>query len=206
MAAIAHRITSLVIVFALSGTPAVAACLSLCLHSQMAAAGAAGGAHAGHAAHAAHGARADHTGHGSHAAHTAPPARADYARHAHHTVAEAAVAPSAVADHAVADSPAASPHAHHAATASTQPGASRADAPPSAPSDGYLVGRCDSCCGPVAVATGPGVKRTDGRALAMVPAVPMAPFRLSITSCATVSPSPQVPPPSPVRAPLALRI
>lgn len=109
---------------------------------------------------------------------------------------------------AVAEPAAASPHAHHGTAASPQPTASLAGASPLAPSDARLVGSCDSCCvaGPGAFVAGPGVERTDGKALAMAQAVSVVSFQLSATTHTAPLPGPPVPPPSPTRAPLALRI
>ena len=156
-----HRLTSFVMAFALSGSPAaLSACMALCLDGPMG------------AASATDGGQVDHKGHG-----------------------------------AVAEPAAASPHAHHGTTASTQPAASLASATPLAPSDARLVGSCDSCCvaGPVAFAAGPGVERTDGKAFATAPAVSVA-FQVMAATHAAAPPSSPVPPPSPTRAPLALRI
>jgi hypothetical protein len=111
--------------------------------------------------------------------------------------------------HAVVTEPAApSPHAHHGTAASSQPTASVVDPSPLAPSAARVVGTCDSCCvaGPAAFAAGPGIARTDGKALAMAPAVAVALFQVSVATDTAAPPSPPVPPPSPTRAPLALRI
>jgi hypothetical protein len=111
-------------------------------------------------------------------------------------------------DHGVAAEPASvSPHADHGTAASTQLTASLASASPLAPSDARLTGCCDSCCvaGPVAFTAGPGVERTDGTAFATAPAVSVA-FHVIAATHAAARPSPPVPPPSPTRAPLALRI
>jgi hypothetical protein len=111
-------------------------------------------------------------------------------------------------DHGAMTEPAAvSRHAHHGTAASTQPAASLASASPLAPSDARLVGSCDSCCvaGPVAFAAGPGVERTDGKAFATAPAVSVA-FQVVAATHAAAPQSSPVPPPSPTRAPLALRI
>jgi hypothetical protein len=101
-----------------------------------------------------------------------------------------------------------SPHVHHGTAAPTQPTATVPTASPLVPSDARLVGSCDNCCvaGPIAFAAGPGVERTDGKAFAMAPTVLVASFRLSATTHTAPLPGPPIPPPSPTRAPLALRI
>lgn len=158
----AHRMTSFVMAFALSGSPAVlTACMPLCLDSPMA------------AASAMDGTQADHEGHG-----------------------------------AVAEPAAASPHAHHGTAASAQATASLASASPLAQSDARLVGSCDSCCvaGPVAFAAGPSVERAAGKAFATARVAAVTLFQESVATHAAAPPRPPVPPPSPTRAPLALRI
>ena len=99
-----------------------------------------------------------------------------------------------------------SPHAHHGASAALP--AAHANASPRTTSHARLVGTCDDCCGsgPLAFAAGPGVERTDGKALAMAPAVSVVSFHLTAATGVIVAPGPVVPPPSPTRAPLALRI
>lgn len=116
------------------------------------------------------------------------------------------------ADHqshgAVAEPAAVSPHAHHGTPASPQPSASVTNASLLPLSDARLVSSCDSCCvaSPVALVAGPGVERADGKAFATAPAVSVASFQVVAAMQAAAPPSPSVPPPSPTRAPLALRI
>jgi len=156
----AHRLVSVVLAFALSGSPAVlAACTALCMDSAV-------------AAHAADATPAGHQGHG------------------------------AITDAGVA------PHAHHSSPASPRPAVSAADPSPHAHSAARLVGACDSCCdaGAAAVVAGPGVERTSGQAFALAPTVAVAPFYPSVTTPRATPPSAHVPPPSPTRAPLTLRI
>jgi hypothetical protein len=157
----AHRVTSFVMAFALSGSPAVlSACMALCLDSPVAA------------------------------------NTTDVAKRGHD-------------DHAAVTEPAAtSPHAHHGTAASPQPVPSVANPSQLAPSDARLVGTCDNCClgGPVAFAAGPGVERADGKAFAIAPTAAVTLFQLSVAAHDAGPLRPPVPPPSPTRAPLALRI
>jgi hypothetical protein len=101
-----------------------------------------------------------------------------------------------------------SPHAHHGIAASTGPTAHAADASPMVPPDARLAGDCDDCCiaGTAALPAGPGVPRTDGQALATTPAVVLAAFQVRARPDQAAPLRPPVPPPSPTRAPLALRI
>jgi hypothetical protein len=111
--------------------------------------------------------------------------------------------------HAAVTAPAAaSPHAHHGPEASPQPPASVADRSPRAPSHARLVSTCDNCCiaGPVAFAAVAGVERTNGKSLGLTPTAAVMLFQASVAAYAAVPSSPPVPPPSPTRAPLALRI
>ncbi len=156
-----HRLTSVVMAFALSGSPAVlSACMALCLDSPV----------------AANTTDATQAGHEDHAVVTEPAA--------------------------------ASPHAHHGTAVSPPPAASEANPSPLAPSDARLIGNCDNCCvaGPVGLAAGPAVERTDGKTFAMAPTVAVALFQVSVAAAAAPPLKPLVPPPSPTRAPLALRI
>lgn len=116
------------------------------------------------------------------------------AAHTHHMSHGAAPGPISV-----------SPHAHHASTASAQPAAAATTSPLGG--DARVVGNCVTPCLPGAMAfgTGPGVDRTDGKALGVALGVEVVPFHLSLTAQPAATSSP-IPPQSPIRAPLPLRI
>lgn len=108
----------------------------------------------------------------------------------------------------VAAPAAASAHAHHDTSASARPHEGVANTAPRPDSDARLVGDCDDCCaaGAVAFAAAPAVDRADAKAFAAVPAVPVASFQPRAATDPAPAPTAPVPPPSPTRAPLALRI
>jgi hypothetical protein len=110
--------------------------------------------------------------------------------------------------HGMAEPAAASLHAHQGADASVHSAISGETASRPAPSDARLVRTCDTCCiaGPVALAAGPGIERIDGKAFAMAPSAAVALHQVSVATDTAAPPHPPVPPPSPTRAPLALRI
>ncbi len=110
----------------------------------------------------------------------------------HHDAHDGAAEPAAV-----------SPHAHHSAESSSAVNGAAALA-----AEARLVGRCDGCCGGglVEMAAGPGVERTDAKALAAAPCVEVASRHISVANRAVAPPSPPVPPASPIRSPLVLRI
>lgn len=97
-----------------------------------------------------------------------------------------------------------SPHAHHHGVA---PVPAMGAAVPSA-ADTRLVRTCDGCCGGglVEVAAGPGVERTDAKALGVAQGVEVESRDVSAANRAVTSSTPPVPPPSPTRSPLILRI
>lgn len=110
------------------------------------------------------------------------------------------------AGHASSPQPsAASEHAHHATPAAP---ASAAPAGDPAPSTARLAAGCDDCCpdGQAAVVATSGALRTN----ALVAGAPLptlaAPFFAATSGPGAASPVPPVPPPSPTRAPLVLRI
>lgn len=92
-----------------------------------------------------------------------------------------------------------SPHAHHAAAPSTEPGGSP---------DSRLVGSCDDCCGDglTGLAVGPGEKRTDAQADGVALAIEAVSLRVNVATPGVAPPSPPTPPPSPATTPLVLRI
>ena len=164
VASLPKRLTSLAIVIALSGSPAVlSACMALCLQGVATAASHTDGQSAGHTAHVA----------------AAVPAGAS--THAHH------------------GSPVSN---ESAATASATAASSRQS------SEAPLSATCTNCCpeGPAMLAAGLGVERTDAKAFGAAPAIQVASFRVSVASHAAAPLRPPVPPPSPTRAPLALRL
>jgi len=115
------------------------------------------------------------------------------------------------AAHASAPAPAASSgHAHHAAPA-THDAAASANERSSSPeaSAARLNPTCDRCCldGQVALVTGAGVERGHAPLLGSARLdSPVASFLLTTASFGARPPVPPVPPPSPVTAPLPLRI
>jgi len=156
-----HRLTCFALTLALSGSPAVlAACMALCLGSQVTAAPQAGDSRSGHSAH------------------------------------ESTLA-----------SVAASAHAHHGGSARVQ---SVANAVASRPlhhsSNARLVRSCHTCCADGLVAVAAGVERADTKAFGAAPSVQLASFQLNPATHVALLPNPPVSPPSPTRAPLALRI
>jgi len=101
---------------------------------------------------------------------------------------------------------AASGHAHHAAPASHEAASGRSSSPES--SHARLIATCGNCCvdGHAAVSTGVGVERAVAQKCAAAPsASPLASY-LWTTVVGASLPRPTVPPPSPTRAPLVLRI
>lgn len=100
---------------------------------------------------------------------------------------------------AVPEPAAATPHAHHTSAPSGHP----VGVP-----DARLVGNCSSCCGAglVELVAGPGVEKTDAKALGAAPTVDVALRRVTLSTRLVAALHPQVPPRSPVRAPLVLRI
>jgi hypothetical protein len=110
----------------------------------------------------------------------------------HHDAHDGAAEPAAV-----------SPHAHHSAAPSSAMDGALASA-----ADARLVGTCDGCCGAglVELAAGPGVEKTDAKALGAAPCVEVASRHISVANRAVAPPTPPVPPPSPIRSPLVLRI
>ena len=163
VASLPRRLTSLVMVFTLSGSPAVlAACMAVCL-GVATAASLEGSTSVGHAAH------------------TPVPAP---------TVA--------------------SGHAHHGSAASNEPTAvatNRAFSP--AWSDARVSAACGDCCaaGRLALVASAGVERVNALTLGAGPAAsPVASFLLTTSVLGASSPGPLLPPPSPTRAPLVLRI
>jgi hypothetical protein len=154
-------VTSFVMAFALSGSPAVlSACMALCVDSPAIVA----------------------TSHGTQSGH---------------------------AGHAAATEPAAtSLHAHHGTATPPQASPSVSNPSPLAPSDASLGGTCDNCCaaGPIAFAAGPGLERADGKAFAIASTAVVTLFPLSVAAHAAGPRRSPAPPPSPTRAPLALRI
>jgi hypothetical protein len=172
------RLTSLAIVFALSGSPAVrSACTAYCLHGVQPSAA----AHEGMTSE-------------GHAAHTSVAAPAVASVHAHHG-SSASYEPAAKAT--------SSPSSHEA------PPRDGPRAIPAERSDGRLSATCTNCRADwqFAFAAGPGVERTDTKYLGAAPMPSqVAPFLLTASAVEASPPGPPVPPPSPVRAPLVLRI
>ena len=116
-----------------------------------------------------------------HAAHLGTPAPAGASAHAHHG--------SSVSDEAAAAGP--------ATTSSQDLSEARLSAP------------CTNCCpeGQAMLAAGPGVERTDAKSFSAAPiASRMTSFLVTLPVLGASPPNPPVPPPSPIRAPLSLRI
>jgi hypothetical protein len=103
----------------------------------------------------------------------------------------------------------ASGHAHHPSPASHEPVASAVDdqSSPRSP-HARLIAPCDNYCPDgVALVAGPGVERTDARAFGAAPLVSSVASLLATRPVVGAMPhSPPVPPPSPTRTPLVLRI
>ena len=156
VASFVNRLACVAMAFALSGAPAVMACMALCLASPLSATSHAGSTPAHHEGH-----------------------------------------------HGAAEPAAVSPHAHHGTAH-----ASAVDAAAAASADGRLVGTCDGYCGgaPVELAAGPGVERTDAKALSVAQSIEVESLYVSVANRAAAPPSPPVQPPSPTSSPLALRI
>ena len=120
-------------------------------------------------------------------------------------------APVGHAAHAFASTPAVSSgHGHHAVPATHESHASgdeRSSSPEA--SAARLTPTCDSCCldGQVALVAGASVERVHAPVPGSAPlALPVASFLLTTASFGALPPGPPVPPPSPVTAPLPLRI
>lgn len=116
------------------------------------------------------------------------------------------------AAHASAPAPAVSSgHAHHAAPATHDANAS-ADERSSSPeaSAARLTSTCNSCCDDgrqVALVAGAGVERPDGHVFGVAAITPqVASFFRPTSARGSSPPSPPVPSPSPITAPLTLRI
>jgi hypothetical protein len=106
---------------------------------------------------------------------------------------------------AVAEPAAVSPHAHHGTASSTEPTVSLVSGSLPNPSAARVADICDSCC-VGAFAAGPGLQRVDGRVFAPAMTVSVESFYGTAGTHAAAAPSPPIRPPSPARAPVALRI
>lgn len=105
--------------------------------------------------------------------------------------------------HGAAVPAAVSPHAHHGTVPSPA-----MDGAAEASTDGRLVGTCDGCCDGalVTLAAAPGVERAGDHALIVAQRVEVDSRSGNVASRAVVPPGPPVPPPSPTRSPLVLRV
>jgi len=114
------------------------------------------------------------------------------------------------AAHLAAAPAGASAHAHHGSSVSHE---SAATAPTTASSHGSAEARlsttCTNCCpeGQAVLVAGPGVERTDAKSFSVTSTgSQVASFLPTPLGLRASPPNPPVPPPSPTRAPLVLRI